>query len=152
MTAKLIGAVVLVFAATLASLILISREKKRISDIDAYLKLTEFIKFRIEHYGQPLHEILKAADSRLVLACLGSDRDTPLSEKNSLCGKELEAVNELFGRLGHGYKNDEINACRSCIDLLSAALEGAREDYPKKRKLVLTLSFSAVLAVIIIML
>lgn len=152
MTLKITGAILLFVSAAVFSAMTLLREKRHIERLSALLRLVEYISSGIEHFGQPLPELLRNADKELLSRCAVSETDEgTLSEPTELDEAERELILSFFAELGKGYKSDEMRICRSCRDALASALEARRLDYPKKRKLILTLCFSAVFAVIVIM-
>ena len=155
---KIIGASLLLICAACTSCAVIISEKKHIEQLLGFISLIGFIESQISNFNLPIPEILKKTDRKILSDCgLGAGEENSLfslHEKKDLLldEKEKKVVFEFADSLGRSYRDGQIALCRASLSELEKLSRERKEDYPKKIRLALTLSFCAAFALIIFML
>ncbi len=155
---KLLGAVILLSASLYYGQTKISSERDKLCLVSSLGDMVRFIGERIEHFSEPLPEILAAYRNEYLgqigyldeIRSHGIKSASLISEKSSPSG-ELEVFEEFAAKIGKGYREEEIALCRYTYERLSEhekKLEGALKD---KEKLYRTIPPMLALSVILIL-
>ncbi|MBQ8208231.1 MAG: stage III sporulation protein AB [Clostridia bacterium] len=153
---KIIGAVLLLISAFLCSLYLISKEKKHVELLGGFNELIREIYKQIEMLNLPVPEILERADERFLTLCGIREGEAISLEKlidlteNRLDPKEREIIMSFASGLGRCYRDEQLRLCKYYSGELESCLAARKNDYPKKRKLIITLTVCAALGIIIL--
>ena len=154
---KIIGASLLLISALFGALTLIYKEKRRIIQLEAFTVLIRFIYKQIEVFNLPLPEILEKADKNILKLC-GWEGEEQIDFEGLLCREglfidsiERNMLLSFSAGLGRCYRDEQLRHCNYYLSELEKCLTGRKNDYPKKKKLIITLSICAALGLIIIM-
>ncbi len=154
---KLIGAVILVLAALFCSAYILLREKKHIEQLGGFTELIRQIYKQIEAFNLPVPDIMKSLDRDILKSCGASGQEgltiesLVSREELFLNQKEKKIILDFSQGLGRCYRDEQLKLCKYYLDELEGRLSIIRSEYPKKRKLTLTLCFCAALGLIILM-
>ncbi|MEE0970429.1 MAG: stage III sporulation protein AB [Clostridia bacterium] len=152
---KIIGAFLLLSVALLASFALIYKEKRRISQLSAISELVGFIYKKIEAFNMPVPDILRSADPVLLKNCGFADElefSALLSRDDLYIDEKTKSyLYDFSAGLGRSYRDEQLRHCAYYLSELEAYSKVQKADYPKKRRMILTLSVCAALGIIIIM-
>ncbi len=153
---KIIGGLLLITVALVASAVMIIKERRRLSQLRAFSELIEFIYKQIEAFNLPIAEILSIADPELLRECGFSDKVSDFKGLLSHEGLFIDAktkslVFNFVTGLGRSYRDEQLRHCEYYLKEIKGYTELAAAEYPKKCKLILTLSLCAALGLIIIM-
>lgn len=155
---KAVGAVLLVAGGIMIASYMNGRLEREAELIRGWLALLRYIKNRIECFSQPIGEILSGCDPHLLFACgyrvepLPKDISELMGKAELPKGEAEKLIREFFSDFGRYYREEQIKECDRYISALSACLEEKKEQLPTKKKLILTLTLSACLALIILLL
>ena len=132
---KLLGTLILLGAGGYVSLAVNRFERRRLSVLDGYISLIQYIKGQIDCYAMPLADILARADPALIAACLGLDvlplpdpadweGVTPLPalirESRLYLEPESERLLTTFtGELGAVYRAEQVARCDYYLEALN---------------------------------
>lgn len=131
---KLLGTLILLGAGGYVSLAMNRFERRRLSVLDGYLSLIQYIKGQIDCYAMPLTDILARADPSLIAACLGLDGPRgsepagggmlPLpslvSESRLYLEPESERLLTAFtGELGNTFRAEQVARCDYYLEALT---------------------------------
>ena len=157
---KIIGMLFIVASAMFFSFEKSASEERRILLIEELLRFIERIRGEISRYLRPLSEISASFSSEL-LSDIGFLKDIEekgvgeayknLKRKIRFSEEEGRILERFFSMLGHGYAEEEIKLIDATVSELSEHLKRERENLPKQKKLSVTLSCSAALALIILL-
>lgn len=153
---KLIGAVFLFASALFCACYLISREKRRMKILRGFTDLIGEIYKQIEMLNLPIPEILSGADRDFLLLCGAADGDKITLERlvdlteDVLTAREKELILSFSAGLGRCYRDEQLKLCKYYYGEIGICLEKLKSEYPKKRRLIFTLSICAALGVIIL--
>ncbi|MBE6538213.1 MAG: hypothetical protein E7671_01950 [Ruminococcaceae bacterium] len=151
---RIAGGLLIVLSAFLCGYMLVIKEKKHIEQLDIFTRLIKHIYKQIEAFNLPLGDILKNTDAELLSLInegSGYTGDITLSDALLVTPKEKKVIMSFFSGLGRCYRDEQLKMCKYYSDEIEALLAGRRKEYPKKRKLFLTLSLCAALGLVILM-
>ena len=133
----------------------IGRETALVQELYAFMKQA---RLEVGCYLRPLSEIRTASPLLSEIGFFSSvekhgiEKAYLLIEDGlSLSDGEKGTLRAVFSSLGKGYADDEIKNIDVALSELSGILSSKREEEPRKRKLVLTLSVASSLALIILL-
>lgn len=159
MTAKLIGAGMILAAALALARSLAGTERARLAQTEAYLTLLRFIRRQIACYGRSLGEICRRLEPALLAACglgetpPGGDFSAMLDEAALCLPPDAERVVRGFAQeFGQGYLAEQLVLCDSTVAELDAIAAAARRRLPERLRLIRCACLCGGLAVILLLL
>lgn len=157
---KFAGAFLLLVSAVFFSYEKCSKLQRRLIIIEELLRFIERVRFEICCYLKPIADIADEFSSE-ILSETGFLADVRkygahkayinLRPLLMLQEKENKTLDNFFSRIGTGYAEEEIKLIDRTVSQLSDFLLSEREKLPKQKKLNLTLSCAASLAVVILL-
>lgn len=153
---KAIGAVILFLSALGFALYRIYGEKKHIRLLRGFSVLLGDIYRQIDLLNLPVAEILKGADKSFLSLCGANPaEEIDLATLCALCEDRLdknesEIITAFASCLGRSYRDEQLRLCKYYSEELDTCLSLRETEYPKKRKLMLTLSLCLALGIIIL--
>ncbi len=154
---RLVGAILLLISAVICSFFLINEEKKRITYLGAFTELIGYIYKQIEAFNLPVSDILKNADKGILKLCGIDDRNkndlnSIINEGKLQLDKKTRALlREFLLGLGRCYRDEQIRHCKYYYDELAEHFDTLKKEYPKRRRLIITLSLCTAFGLIILM-
>ncbi len=153
---KLIGGFLIIGVALIASGALVTKEKRRIKQLGGFTALIRFIFKQIEAFNMPIPEIISLADKELLSLCGFADGDSDIlhvltHKELYIDGKSKSLLINFASGLGKSYRDEQLKHCNYYISEIEKYCESEEKDYPRKRKLILTLTLCAAIGLIIIM-
>ncbi len=156
---KLLGVCILLFTSILISHELVGARRKSFLLCEELLRLVSYLRLQIGCFLRPLSEAVADFDSQPLAECgflpLGEGADL----RRAFCESKLPGavgeecariVDSLFSSLGNGYLEDEVNLLDTHRAQLGAAVETRRIDMVKETRLIRTLTVTASLGFIIL--
>ena len=133
----------LLFAASLGVSIMLTYEsKRRIQNIEAVIRLIEFIKRNIDSFLTPLNGIYTEYSCDVLERCGFSEEMKTQGLKSAVeCGylhlpeKMDDAFLSFAEKLGEGYRDEEVKRCEYYLGIFADLAEGEREKARKNRDL-----------------
>ena len=153
---KLLGALLVLLAGGFAAWVGASREKRRLTVLDAWLALLRDLRGQIDCYLMPLDEILRAADPDLLRAA-GAVRqpqswDALLQASLPHLGKECaRLLSALVRELGASYRDDQLRRCDYYLSALQQERDRLASALPARLKLCTASALCAALATAILL-
>lgn len=156
---RLLGGICLVGSGIWFYLARDSFQKKKCTQLDAYIKLLKYIKNQVECYMKPIDSIMGSCSPELLELCGIDDCKNTSTLDKALDGASFfideDAIDVLYrfsADYGRGYLSEQIRSC----DRYSLELEELRKIYYEKRrkdkKLSLAISVSISLSLFLILL
>lgn len=153
---KILGSVMLVFAALLWAFWRYSAEKRRLCFLRFFTGLAIEIKRQIEMLDMPIEKIIENADMCSIDPLFKSRPEKVdiqfLSELASreLDGEDSEKVREFFSGLGRHFRDEEIKRCSYFSEMFSSSLVKKEVEYGAKCRMYFTVSLCTALGFIIL--
>lgn len=129
---------------------------KKLSVVRGLCALLRYTKSQVENYSMPCGEILRRCPRDILLLC-GYEKDEPpkdfLELYEALCIEDAEAKRIFFdfvSDMGNSYRAEQVRRCEEFLALMSEREIYIASRQPIEKKLTVTLSVSAVLAVLIL--
>ncbi len=133
-------------------------EKRRLSQLGAYIELLTYIKNQIECYLLPIDKIIDRADPTLLQRCgitiekAEASGGTLLIPETVYRGSRLSELLERFCKeFGAVYGEEQIRACERYIGELTQEYKNLGEKQNKEARMRLTLLVSASLSLILML-
>ena len=136
----------------------VAYEKLKISQVDAYIKLIEYIKNQVECFNLPIDRIIESCDLEILSKC-GVQNASPktvieiVNSTNMYVDVEISDILMKFANeFGTVYREEQIKLCLYHIGELRAYRQGIKEKQNRERKihLGLCLCFAASLILLLI--
>ena len=137
---------------------------KQIVDIESSVRsasalrsVMEQIKNMIECYSLPIGQILKKIEPSTLKACGYEPEEAPCDlldfvENSSVADKESFDIFFSFAKdFGKGYRKDELSRCSMFLERMRTREQKLLKEAAKKKKVVLTVSLCAALAIVILL-
>ncbi len=143
---RIIGGSALLVSCALTSSYIISSEKNKIEQIEAFIALIKYTKERIDCYAMPIERILKSAGD--ILLRIGVEKDITdfsqlVSECEIVCGEDCKKSLSVFaGSLGKGYREHQVKLCDTTLAELEEIRKRLVSAYPSKKKTTAALCFA----------
>lgn len=155
---KLLGGVLIVASSLTVSIEGRKYEKRRLSQIGAYIELLGYVKNQIECYLLPIDKIIDTADADLLLRCgiskqrLGRAGGALLIPQSVYHGSRLPELLERFSReFGNAYREEQLHACERYIAEMNNEYTRLSQKESKESRLRLTLLVGASLSLILML-
>lgn len=159
MTAKLVGAGLILAASLALAHRLKAAARDGVAQTEAYLDLLRRIRRQIACYSRPFGEICRRLEPELLAACgfgegAQGDSFAAMLDGAALClPAEAERVVRGFAReFGQGYLAEQLALCDNAVAELDAIAEAARRRLPERLKLIRCACLCGGLAVILLLL
>lgn len=129
---------------------------KRLSVVRGLCALLRYTKSQIENYSMPCGEIMRRCPCEILSLCGYTKGEPPndfMELYEALCIDDAEAKRIFFDfvrDIGSSYRVEQVRRCEEFLALMSERERYIASRQPIERKLTVTLSVSAVLAVIIL--
>ena len=154
---KWIGAVCMMAAGLWTALVMIGRERKRLTVLEAWIELIDHIRTEIDLYLTPLDEALQSAEPTLFKK-LGVDSNAPI-ELDTLVKKSepfweresRRAIQTLVRELGASYREQQIKQCELQRSILERVREAVAAQLPQKTRLYTTLCLCTAAGLLILL-
>ena len=136
----------------------VNYEKLKIAQVDAYIKLIEYIKNQVECFNLPIDRIIESCDREILLKC-GAQNASPktvteiVNSTNMYLDAEIvDILTKFANEFGTVYREEQIKLCLYYIGELRAYRQGIKEKHNRERKIHLGLcvSFAASLILLLI--
>ena len=156
---KLIGICILLFTSILISRELVAARRHRLEVCEELLRFVCFLRVQIGCFLRPTADVVVNFSSDSLAACgfpsrggaLDPCRDFASSDVPRIVGKECSRIIEsLLSSLGSGYLEDEMGLIDAHRAELSALVEGERAEAARQVRLIRTLTASATLGLVIL--
>ena len=156
---KLVGICILLFTSMLVSRELVAARRQRLALCEELLRFVSFLRLQIGCFLRPMAEVAREFRSDSLCACgflcegdfddLG--RSFSSSDAPKIVGKECTRIAEsLFSSLGSGYLDDEIGLIDAHRAELAALVDAERTEAARQIRLIRTLTASASVGLIIL--
>lgn len=159
MPVKFVGSAVMIVSALYYSYLLIKNANRKISQLEGLCTLILYIKNNIDSFMRPVGDIINSFDGydEAMEAFMESARTHGLAaaaENNTLSvgADAYHILRDFSGKIGCGYKEDEIRLCTYCHNAMQDILNRDREDIRKKMKMYKTLPVMSAMSVVLILL
>lgn len=156
---KLVGICILLFTSVLISRELVSIRRKRLAVCEELLRFVSFLRLQIGCYLRPASDVAQEFRSSELSACgfltdggrEDLSADFLASGAPQIAGKECARIVEsLFSSLGAGYLDDEIGLIDAHRAELAELVETERTEAARQIRLIRTLTASATVGLIIL--
>lgn len=156
---KLVGICILLFASILISHELVRQRRRRLTLCEELLRFVGFLRLQIGCFLRPVPEVVADFHSDELCACgflppvdgANLERAFSSSDAPRIVGAECSRIAEsLFSALGTGYLEDEIKLIDAHRAQLSELVEAERVEAVRRVRLVRTLTASASIGLIIL--
>ena len=155
---KLCGAVSLFAASIICYFELAKREKDQIRQLDAYIKLIQYIKENVEYYLLPINSILRACESSVLRECSGRE-DIDIKDLNDLYESSLlivpdeaqKYISDFCASFGKAYKDDQVKLCGDYINKLTDIRDELINEVKNRRKIRFAVTMCAPLFLILLL-
>ena len=143
---KIIGGGVLLLSCALTSSYIISAEKRKIEQLEAFIALIKRTKEMIDCYAMPIEKIFNSSGD--ILLRLGIEKDITdfsqlVSECEILCGEDCRKILFVFSEsLGKGYRENQVKLCDATLSELEEIRKRLVLAYPSKKKTTAALCFA----------
>lgn len=129
---------------------------KKLSVARGLCALLRYTKGQIERYSMPCGEILRRCPREILSLC-GYERDLPPKDFSELyCSLEIadEKADRIFldfaRDIGGSYRSEQVRRCEEFLELMNERERDISSRQALEKKLTITLSASAVLALLIL--
>lgn len=129
---------------------------KKLSVVRGLCALLRYTKSQVENYSMPCGEILRRCPREILLLC-GYEGDEPPKDFSELYEalyiEDAEAKRIFFDfadDMGNSYRAEQVRRCEEFLALMSERERYIASRQPIEKKLTVTFSVSAVLAVVIL--
>lgn len=144
MLVKILGAGIIVVASMVYAERMLSDEKKKIDDLDAFIDIISYIKNQIDLYSMPLEKIFNEMDAdkleRVGLAYPPQRfSDIINSDGLNLDDSTRKVLSDFSSSLGKSYREMQIKICDQTISELLSKKKSISEAFPSRKKTVLAL-------------
>ena len=152
---KLIGGGMILGVGTVAAVLGIRRETRKLTVLDGWIDLIAHIRNQIDCYLTPLDEILRAA--KLNGLCNTKEIGQPsLAEllqatASGLGEEERRLLNAFVGEIGNGYREDQIRKCTDYLETLRALRRDRAAGLSPRIRVLLALCLGASLGTTILL-
>ena len=134
---KLVGSALIVMASAGVVSYVISGEKKKIEEVDAFIALIKYVRNQIDCFSMPIEKIL-ASCPELVSKIGVSEKTTSISGLVSKCDISCQECKKIINAfslsLGKGYREQEIRLCEKVIGELENIKKGLECSYPSRKR------------------
>ncbi len=153
---KIIGSVLILFAGGAGAVSLVRMEQQRLSVLDGWIDLLQFIRSSIDCFLAPMGEIFTKIDPDLFFACMGREKTKNFEEllaasRLFLCGDAHRQLRSFFREIGGGNREDQIKRCDYAIDALRTVRDKQAEELAPKQKAHAAICICAAFAVAILL-
>lgn len=115
------------------------RQRQEILVLKGYLELIDHVRMQIEHFSLPVSKILSECDH--IGAGTVSQLLETIEADKVLSAEEKKELRTWAGRLGDGYKEEQIARCVFAREKLKGYMDKHTSEYPGKVKANNALSF-----------
>ena len=156
---KLAGICILLFTSILTSRELVSRRRSRLVLCEELLRFVSFLRLQIGCFLRPVHEVASSFHSDVLSSsgflpvgeCGDVGRAFADSDLPRIVGQDCARIaDSLFSSLGSGYLEDEVRLIDVHRAQLSELVERERIETERQVRLIRTLTASAALGAIIL--
>lgn len=155
---KLCGAVSLFAASIICYSELTKRDKVQIRQLDAYIKLIQYIKENVECYLLPINSILRSCESSVLRECSGW-KDIEMKDlidlyEGSVLFVPDEAqkyIRDFCTSFGRAYKDDQVKLCGDYINKLTNIRDELINEVKNRRKIRFAMTMCAPLFLILLL-
>lgn len=154
---KWLGVGLLLCCGVLAGVFFAAFERRRVAQAEGFLRLLRAIRVQIDCFSLPVSQILASCD-RALLRDIGTE-ELPQSFPQLLRGTRLYLspdvcllLNEFAGRLGTGYREEELRALDYYIARLAPYSEGLRRELAKRERMAWLLPPALSVALVLLLL
>lgn len=156
---KIIGASIVTIAALYCYFETRKFQKKRITQINAFIDLIDYIKNQVECFLLPFDQILRSCDSKLLSSCGIKIKENSYKSMKELlstvefyCDEDIIATLNQFGdSFGKAYLHEQIRSCEYYKEELIKKRDKNQERDAKNQKVQLALFLSASFSIIILL-
>ncbi len=153
---KLLGSLLILFAGGAGAVSIVKMEQHRLSVLDGWIDLLQFIRSGIDCFLAPMGEIFEKIDPDLFYACMGRERtknfgDLLASSRLFLSGDAHRQLRAFFREIGGGNREDQIKRCDYAIDALRTIREKEAEELAPKQKAHVAICICAAFAIAILL-
>lgn len=158
---KTAGSVTLVIAAIYYGTVMICEERSKLITADAICEMMQYVRDNIEHFMKPLPDILASYrnDTLEKIGFLGDVRENGMKYaqldryfgKNAVDGEVFAVLSDFCGKIGEGYRNDEIRRCDYAIAQIEKRTAKMKDDFSSKAKIYRTLPPLFALSILLIL-
>lgn len=142
---KAVGAVLVLCCVLLWGVSRIIHERAQRACAESFLALLRHVRVQIDCFSMPVSEILASADKDLLAAC-GAEDVSPADFGALLATGERELAPEVYAtlaafekELGTRLRDEQLRLCDRSIAKLTSLCEAARNEAPRREKLLLLL-------------
>lgn len=135
-----------------------SFQKRKLKQLDAYIKLISHIKTQIECYMLPINSIIGSCSLDLLKNCGIDDpkRIKDLKEllncANLILEKEIiELLYQFAEDFGMGYREEQLNSCERVISKMMTYRDEFQKKHEKDKRVSLAICMSLTLSLILIL-
>lgn len=156
---KLIGICILLFTSILICRELIAIRQRRLLLCEELLRLVSYLRLQIGCFLRPLSEVVAGFDSEALSECGFLPPGEGVDLRRALCESEVPGlvgeecariIDSLLSSLGSGYLDDEVKLLDTYRAQLSEVVEKRRIDTAKEMRLIRTLTATASLGFVIL--
>ena len=156
---KLVGICILLFTSILISRELVAQRRRRLALCEELLRFVCFLRLQIGCFLRPVPEVVADFHSDELTACgflpLRDDGDLAFAFSSSVAPDIVGAgcaqvLTSLFSSLGSGYLDDEIRLIDAHTSQLGQIVELERVEAARQARLIRTLTASASLGLVIL--
>lgn len=158
---KTAGSATLVFSTIYYGAVMIREERSKLTTADAICEMMRYVRDNIEHFMKPLPDIFASYrnDALERTGFLADVRENGLKYaqidrhfgKNSVDTEVLAVLNDFCGKIGGGYRDDEIRLCDYSIAQIEKRTAKMKDDFSSKAKIYRTLPPLFALSVLLIL-
>ena len=153
---KLLGSLLILFAGGTGALSIVRMERQRLSVLDAWIELLQFIRSGIDCYLAPLGDLFSAIDLDLFRTCMGRSKtksfaDLLAASRLFLSFDAHRQLSAFFREIGGGNREEQIKRCDYAIGALREIRAKQAEELAPKQKAHGALCICASLAVAILL-
>lgn len=157
---KTLGSATFVVAAIYYGAIMIREERSKLTTSDAICEMIRYVRDNIEHFMKPLPDIFASYrnDTLERIGFLSDVRENGLRDaqldryfgKNYVDGEVFAVLADFCGKIGGGYRDDEIRLCDYAIARIEKRTAKMKDDFSSKTKIYRTLPPLFALSILLI--
>ncbi len=134
---KLLGVILILLIGAVSALGAVHYEKRRLSVLDGWLDLIQYIRAQIDCYLKPMKEILEESRPELFEACLSPSPPGDLEAvlKHSavyLDGDGKRLAEDFVKEIGSSYREDQLRRCDYYLDGMRRQRERIAAELPSR--------------------
>ena len=137
----------------------IRRENSKLEQLDAYMRLIQYIRNNIEYYLLPINKILDNCDNKIISKCLNAPPNLSISNLSQLYYSSDILFSDDIARIiegfctsfGNTYKNEQITMCEVVYKRLIEEKAKLLSETKNKNKVRFAISLAAPLLIIILL-